>query len=75
MSALRVSVEYGFGKIIQQFAFLDFVKTQKVYNLPLKKMYFVSAFLVNCQSCMRGQNQLSDIFQSYIPTLEEYLLE
>jgi len=27
MSALRVSVEYGFGRITQQFAFVDFKKT------------------------------------------------
>lgn len=74
MSTLRVSVEYGFGKIVQQFAFLDFVKTQRVYQLPLKKMYYVAAFLVNCQSCLRGTNQVSDIFQSQVPSLDEYLL-
>lgn len=74
MSALRVSVEYGFGKIIQQFAFLDFHKTQRMYLSPLKEMYHVAALLVNCQSCIRGRNQVSDIFGSEIPTIEEYLM-
>lgn len=73
MSSLRVSVEYGFGMIVSQFAFLDFTKTQKLLLSNLKKMYYVAAFLVNCQSCMRGRNQISDIFRSYVPTLGEYL--
>lgn len=73
MSALRVSVEYGFGKILQQFAFLDFQKSQKYYHVQLKEMYYVAAFLINCQSCIRGTNQVSDIFGSQIPSLSEYL--
>lgn len=73
MSALRVSVEYGFGKIVQQFAFLDFKKTQRMYLSPLKEMYIVAALLVNCQSCLKRRNQMSDIFASDIPTIEAYL--
>lgn len=75
MSEQRVSVEYGFGKIIQQFAFLDFAKTQRMYLSPLKEMYHVAAILVNCQSCLRGRNQVSDIFNSVVPSLEEYLID
>ncbi|KAB0794520.1 hypothetical protein PPYR_11359 [Photinus pyralis] len=44
MSALRVSVEYGFGKIVQLFAFVDFKKNQKVYLQHLKFQYYVAAF-------------------------------
>jgi len=73
MSSLRVGVEYGFGKILQQFAFLDYSKNQKVYLQPLKKMYYVAAIFANCQSCLRGTNQVSDIFGCTPPTLEEYL--
>ncbi len=73
MSKLRVGVEYGFGKIVQQFAFVDFRKTQKQYLSPLKEMFYVAAFLINCQTCMRGKNQVSEIFCSYVPTLQEYL--
>lgn len=73
MSSLRISAEYGFGLIVQQFAYFDFKKTQKLHLSPIKEQYYVAAFLVNCQSCIRGRNQISDIFNSYVPTLQEYL--
>ncbi len=73
MSALRVSVEYGFGRILQQFAFLDFKKNQKLYLQPLKKMYFVAGILCNAQMCMRG-GQISKYFDCEPPTLQEYFL-
>ena len=72
MSALRVSVEYGFGKILQQFAFLDFKKNQKMYMQPLKEQYFVAALLVNCQTCLRG-NQVFEYFMMSPPTIATYL--
>lgn len=72
MSALRVSVEYGFGKIIQQFAFLDFKKNQKLYLQPVKKMYYVAALLTNCHSCLYS-NQVASYFNMPPPSLEEYL--
>ena len=46
MWSFRVAVEYGFGKILQQFAYLDYKKNQQIYLCPLKKMYFVGAFLL-----------------------------
>lgn len=72
MSALRVSVEYGFGKIVQQFAFLDFKKNQKLFMQPLKEQYYVAALLVNCQTCMRG-DQVSEYFNCSPPSLNDYL--
>jgi nuclease HARBI1 len=73
MSSLRVSVELGFGKVLQQFAFLDFAKDQKIFLQPLKKYYYVAVLLANCQTCLRGRNQVSDIFDCHPPSLEEYL--
>ena len=72
MSAIRVSVEYGFGRVLQQFAFLDFKKNQKMYLNPLKMQYYVAVILANCQMCMRG-GQVSDFFDCMPPTVEEYL--
>jgi len=72
MSALRVSVEYGFGKILQQFALVDFKKNQKLYQQRLKEQYFVAAMLVNCQACLKS-NQISDYFNCAPPSLEKYL--
>lgn len=73
MSSLRIGVEYGFGQIVVQFAFLDFKRGNKMYLSNLKRFYYVAAFLTNCQSCLKGRNQISAIFKSYVPTLEEYL--
>jgi len=72
LSSLRVSVEYGFGRVTQQFAFLDFKKNQKIYLQPLKEQYFVSALLANCQLCMNG-GQISNYFKCTPPSVEEYL--
>lgn len=73
MSALRVHVEYGFGKIIQLFAFLDFKKNQKLLLQPVKLQYIVAGILTNCHTCLNG-SQVSDYFSCSPPTLEEYLL-
>jgi len=72
MSALRVSVEYGFGRVIQQFAFLDLKKNQKLYLQYLKEQYFVAVILANCQICLR-ENQVSEYFDCPPPSPEEYL--
>ncbi|XP_072375397.1 uncharacterized protein [Diabrotica undecimpunctata] len=39
MSRLRIAVEWGFNKIIQEFAFLDFKKNQKILKQEIGKMY------------------------------------
>ena len=72
MSSLRVSVEYGFGKILQLFAFNDYKKGNKLLLSPLKKQYIVSALFTNCHTCLRG-SQVSDYFEINPPSLEEYL--
>jgi len=72
MSSLRVSVEYGFGRVIQQFAFLDFKKNQKLYLQNLQEQYYVAALLANCQICLR-ESQVSEYFDCPPPSLEDYL--
>lgn len=44
MSAVRTSVEWGYGKIIKYFAFLQ----------PVGKLYIVAALLANCHTCLYG---------------------
>ena len=54
MSKVRVSVEWGFGKITQYFAFLDFrksLKSQKILLQPIAKYYLVGSLLTNCHTC------------------------
>jgi len=43
MSALRVSVEYGFGKIVQQFAYVDFKKNTEITHESDPKTIFYSS--------------------------------
>ncbi|XP_021953483.1 uncharacterized protein LOC110850356 isoform X1 [Folsomia candida] len=72
MSALRVHVEYGFGKVIQLFVFLDYKKNQKLLLQCLRKQYDVAVILSNCHTCLRG-SQVTKYFGCAPPELEEYL--
>ena len=64
MSQVRVSVEWGFGKICQIFAYLDFK--------PVGKYYLVGTILINCHTCLYG-SVTSSFFNLEPPPLEVYL--
>ena len=72
MSSVRESVEWGFGKIIPYFAWLDFAKNQKIFLQPVAKYYVVGAILTNCHTCLYG-SQMSQFFDLEPPLLEHYL--
>ena len=72
MSALRVSVEWTYGKILQQFAYVDFKKGQKVNLQPIACYYIVAALFTNCHTCLYG-SETTSTFNCRPPTLEEYL--
>lgn len=72
MSTVRISVEWGYGKIVRYFAFLDFNKNLKVLLQPVGKMYVVGAILANCHTCLYG-SQTGDFFDLDPPSLETYL--
>ena len=77
MSAVRVTVEWEFGKMLQLFAFTDFRKNLKVLLQPVGAIYVVSALLTNCHKCLYG-SQSSSFFSTEehpmrTPPLEEYL--
>ena len=71
MSAVRVSVEWLFGDIINSYKFLDYKKNLKIGLSSVGKMYLVCALLRNAITCLRG-NQTSEFFDLEQPTLEEY---
>lgn len=71
MKTLRVAVEWGFSKIIQQFAFVDFKKNQKLLMQDLQSLYKVSVLLTNAHTCLYG-SQTADYFNLVPPILEEY---
>lgn len=72
MSKVRASVEWGFGKICQNFAFLDFKKNLKVLLQPVGKYYSVASILTNCHTCLYG-SLTSTYFNLDPPSLETYM--
>ncbi|CAN7982950.1 unnamed protein product [Ixodes hexagonus] len=72
MSTVRQAVEWGFGKIVAEFAFVDFPKNQKVFKQRVARMYRVATLLANCHTCTYG-SQITSFFDLDPPTLEEYL--
>ena len=72
MSEARVSVEWGFGKVAQYFAYLDFQKNLKVPLQPVAKYYAVGALLTNCHTCLYG-SVASSFFNLDPPSLDDYL--
>ncbi|CAC5395948.1 unnamed protein product [Mytilus coruscus] len=71
MSAVRVSVEWTFGKVISLFAFLDFKKNLKMYLQPVGKYYVVATIFSKCHTCLYG-SETGTFFGLNPPTLEEY---
>ena len=61
MSYVRVTVEWLFGDIINDFKFLDFKKNLKIGMSSVGKMYLVCALLNNAITCLYG-NKTSEFF-------------
>ena len=72
MSEVRESVEYGFGKVVQYFSWIDFPKNQKLYLQPVALHYLVAVLLTNCHTCLYGST-INSLLDSAPPTLEQYL--
>ncbi|CAH3142181.1 unnamed protein product [Pocillopora meandrina] len=72
MSRVRTSVEWGFGKICQNFAYLDFKKNLKILLQPVGKYYLVACVLINCHTCLYG-SPTTTYFSLEPPPLETYL--
>ena len=72
MSKCRTCVEWGFGKLLQYFTYLDFQKNLKVLLQPVAKYYLVGALLINCHTCMYG-SLTGTYFDLEAPSLETYL--
>ena len=48
MSSARIAVEWGFGKIKGNFAYLDFAKGMRPYQSDIQKFWPVAQILTNC---------------------------
>lgn len=71
MSAVRVSVEWIFGDIVNYFKFLDFKKNLKIGLSSVGKMYIVAALLRNALTCLQS-NSTSTFFELEPPALGNY---
>ena len=72
MSKVRMSVEWIFGDVINDFKFLDFKKNLKIGLSAVGEMYIVGAILRNCLTCLYG-NLTAEYFDVQPPVLEDYL--
>ena len=71
MNSVRVTVEWLFGNIINDFKFLDFKKNLKIGMSSVGKMYLVCALLHNAITCLHG-NSTSEFFGLNPPSLQDY---
>ncbi|GAB6026985.1 hypothetical protein CHUAL_014103 [Chamberlinius hualienensis] len=71
MSEVRECVEWSFGKIVQQFAFIDFSKNQKLFLQPVGMYFAVATLLCNAHTCIYG-SQTSTYFNIESPSIVEY---
>jgi hypothetical protein len=72
MSSVRECVEWGFGKVVANFSFVDFKKNQKVFLQPVGRMYMVAVLMVNCHTCLYS-SQTGMFFNLEAPQLNDYL--
>ena len=59
MSSVRVTVEWLFGDIINDFKFLGFKKNLKIGMSSVGKMYLVCTLLYNTITCLYGKKPQS----------------
>ncbi|KAI8819055.1 uncharacterized protein EV422DRAFT_131203 [Fimicolochytrium jonesii] len=72
MSAVRTCVEWGFGKIIQLWAFVDFAKNQNIWLQPVGRFYLLATLFTNIHTCIHGSLTTST-FNVEPPTVQMYL--
>ena len=70
MSAVRSSVEWLFGDVINSFKFNDFKKDLKLFLTSVGKICVVSFLLRNAMTCLHDGNMTSEIFDLRPPSLD-----
>ncbi|EGZ14871.1 hypothetical protein PHYSODRAFT_506036, partial [Phytophthora sojae] len=72
LSKVRISVEWMFGKIIGEWAMLDFKRKMSIGNVPVGTLYEVAAIFANCVTIARHQNIINSYFDVRPPSFEKY---
>ena len=71
MSSVRITVEWGFGDIVDKWKFLDFRSAMKIFEMPVGEFYTNRAFLSNICNCLYGNK--TQYFGALQLSLDEYL--
>ena len=71
MSSVRITVEWGFGDIVDEWKFLDFCSAMKIFEMPIGKFYTNGAFLSNICNCLYG-NKNQQYLGAIQLSLDEY---
>lgn len=72
MSAVRQAVEWAFGQVVNEWAYVDMRKQQKILLQPIGVQYKVAVLLANARTILRAGNKTSKYFDLQPPSLEEY---
>ena len=72
MSSVRITVEWGFGDVVEKWRFLDFCSAMKIFEMPIAEFYMNGAFLSNICNCLYG-NKTQQYFGAVQLMLDEYL--
>ena len=54
MSSVQITVEWGFGDVVEKWKFLDFHSAMKIFEMPIAEFYTNGAFLSNICNCLYG---------------------
>ena len=52
MSSVCITVEWGFGDIVEKWKFMDFCSAMKIFEMPVANYYTNGAFLSNICNCL-----------------------
>ena len=72
MSSVRITVDWGYCEIIEQWKFLDFCQAMRIFQSPVAQYYITAAFLSNLCNCMIG-NKTRNYFDAQQMSIEEYI--
>ena len=75
MSRKRITVEWGYSRVVALWKHLDFKNNQKVFKSPIGAQYIVAVLLTNVVTCLDRGNEISDYFGTAPPTLEQFLAQ
>ncbi|KAG5887453.1 hypothetical protein JTB14_017309 [Gonioctena quinquepunctata] len=71
MKVFRVTVEWGFQKIVSEFEFVDFKKNHKLLLQDVEALYKTAVISTNSHTCLYG-SQTADYFNIGPRSLKEY---